>query len=209
MPDAPRMRTRTPADWENRYTSGDMPWDVGHPDPFLAEVFARHAPPEGPVAEIGCGTGTNAGWLAAQGREVVAVDLSPTAVAMARAKVGGAASIRVEQADFLADGLPGGPFAFVYDRGVFHVFDDEADRARFAARVAAQLLPDGLWHSLLGSTDGPPRDVGPPRRSVLDVGRAVEPALEILRLEAVDFDVIDRSAQAWLMVARKRRTWGG
>ena len=38
---------------------------------------------------IGCGTGSNARFLAERGWQVVAVDLSPTAIAMAAAQGGG------------------------------------------------------------------------------------------------------------------------
>lgn len=42
-------------------------------------------------------------------------------------------------------------------------------RERFASRVAELLAPTGIWHSLIGSTDGPPRDSGPPRHSAGEV----------------------------------------
>jgi hypothetical protein len=97
---------------------------------------------------------------------------------------------------------PEAPFHFVFDRGCFHVFDEEEERARFAARVAAILAPGGLWLSLIGSTEGPPREVGPPRRSVRDVARAIEPALEILELRGAEFR--DHGAMAWFCLARRR-----
>jgi hypothetical protein len=66
--------------------------------------------------------------------------------------------------DFLAGPSPIGLFNFVFDRGCFHLFDDSGERQPFAARVAAAMAPGGLWLSLIGSTEGPPREVGPPRR---------------------------------------------
>jgi hypothetical protein len=48
--------------------------------------------------------------------------------------------------------------------------------------VAGVLEPGGLWLATIGSTDGPPRTEGPPRRSARDVVQAVEPAFEILEL---------------------------
>lgn len=65
--------------------------------------------------------------------------------------------------DILVAPPPGGPFHFVFDRGCFHVFDEAGEREQFAAQVAAVLAPGGLWLSLIGSTEGPPREVGPPR----------------------------------------------
>lgn len=97
--------------------------------------------------------------------------------------------------------MPGGPFDFVFDRGCFHVFDEAPDRVRFAERVAAVLEPGGVWVSLIGSTEGPGRDVGPPRRSAREIADAIEPVLALEELSATLF--FERAA-AWLSVARRR-----
>jgi hypothetical protein len=99
---------------------------------------------------------------------------------------------------------PGGPFEFVFDRGCFHVFDDDSDRARFAQKVAAHLVEDGWWLSLIGSTEGAPRDEGPPRRSARDVMNAIEPSLEIVQLRSTEFTVCDEGLKSWLCLSRKR-----
>jgi hypothetical protein len=93
----------------------------------------------------------------------------------------------IDTMDFLAAAVPDGPFHFVFDRGCFHVFDEPAERAQFAERVAATLAPEGLWLSLIGSTEGPPREMGPPRRTAQEITRAIEPALEIVELRAAEF----------------------
>lgn len=185
--------------WDQHYQSGFTPWDTGRPEPaLLAEIAAGGLPP-GRALEIGCGTGTNARALAAAGWDVLGVDLAPTAIAQARA-AGGA---RFEVLDVLADAPPGGPYDLVFDRGCFHVFDDPADRDRFAARVAAALRPEGVWLSLVGSTEGGPRAGGPPRRSARDVADAIEPHLEVLSLRRHRFE--DSSdATAWILRARRR-----
>ena len=67
------------------------------------------------------------------------------------------------------------------------MFDEPDERQRFAAHVAAALGPGGLWLSLIGSTEGPARDVGPPRRSAREVTLAIEPALEIVELRSAEF----------------------
>ena len=123
---------------------------------------------------------------------------------MARAKPG-AEACRFEVSDLFADAIPGGPFGFVYDRGCFHTFDAPDVRARFAARVAESMTEGGLWHSLIGSTDGPPREEGPPRRCAAEIMTAVEPYFEVLELRQVFWDEGDHAeARAWVMVARRR-----
>jgi SAM-dependent methyltransferase len=194
-------------DWNDNYASGNLPWDTGEPDDQLVAFVRAGKVAPGPTLEVGAGTGTNARWLAQQGFDVLGVDLAPLAVAQARAKVPATATrCRFEVHDFLAD-PPAGSFAFVFDRGCFHVFDDAADRARFAARVAERLAPGGVWLSLIGSTEGPARDFGPPRRSARDIVTAIEPVLAIEELTAVAFVAsgpMPGPAASWRCVARVR-----
>jgi hypothetical protein len=82
------------------------------------------------------------------------------------------------------------------------VFDDAGERQQFAARVAAALAPGGLWLSLIGSTEGAPREVGPPRRSAREVIVAIEPSLEIVELRSAEFR--DHSVKAWFCLSRQR-----
>jgi len=192
-------------DWNERYVDGFLPWDTGRPADHLVDLVEGGAVPVGRALEVGCGTGTNALWLAGRGYDVVAVDLAPAAIDQARAKAAGAPRCRFEVLDFLAAEPPGGPFDLVFDRGCFHVFDDGDVRARFAARVAAALAPGGVWLSLIGSTEGAPRDVGPPRRSARDVMDAVEPALELVTLRSIEMEgPIGFLPKAWLSLARRR-----
>jgi len=192
-------------DWNAHYASGFMPWDSDEPDPALVATVEGGTISAGRTLEVGCGTGTNALWLAARGFDVLGVDVSPLAIDRARAKLGDAASAcRFEVCDFLTD-PPQGVFDFVLDRGCFHAFDAPEVRARFAALVAGVLAPGGLWLSLIGSTEGGSRDTGPPRRSARDIASAVEPALEIVELRAIHFDLhVEVPPAAWLCLSRVR-----
>lgn len=191
--------------WNERYASGDLPWDTGQPEALLVDFVTSGGVKPARTLEIGAGTGTNAVWLAERGFDVLGVDVSPLAVEQARAKMKDRdLRCRFATLDFLAAPVPYGPFHFVFDRGCFHVFDQSEERAHFARRVAAALVPGGLWLSLIGSTEGPPREVGPPRRSAREVAVAVEPALEILELRSAEFRSHD--AKAWFCLARQRTT---
>ena len=190
-------------DWNESYASGaPLPWDTGTPDPLLVEMIESRAIAPGRALEIGCGTGTNAIFLAQHGFDVLGVDVSPLAVDKARAKAQG--RCRFEVVDFLAATPTAGPFQFVFDRGCFHIFDEEGDRARFAQRVVAELVEGGLWLSLIGSTEGAPRDEGPPRRSARDVMSAIEPSLEIVQLRSTVFSGFEQQMKSWLCLSRKR-----
>jgi len=189
--------------WNDSYASGEpLPWDTGAPDPMLIAMIESRAIEPGRTLEVGCGTGTNAIYLAEHGFDVVGVDVAPVAIENARAKAH--RRCRFETVDFLNDGPPGGPFQFVFDRGCFHTFDEDHERARFAENVAGVLVTGGIWLSLIGSTEGTPRDVGPPRRSARDVMNAIEPALEILEFRSGEFGVCGEDLKAWLCLSRKR-----
>lgn len=194
-------------DWNERYVAGDTPWDTGDPDNHLVEFVRSGGQTRGAVLEVGCGTGTNALWLAGQGFTVLGTDVSSVAIETAQAKAANMdLHCRFERLDFLSDTVPGGPFDLVFDRGCWHLFDRHEERTQFAARVAALLAPAGRWLSLIGSTEGGERDWGPPRRTARDVVGAIEPTLEILDLRAVEFRArLPAPAAAWLCVSRQRR----
>ncbi len=189
--------------WNESYASGQLPWDTGQPERLLVEFVTSGAVAPGAALEVGAGTGTNAIWMAERGFDVVGVDVSPLAVERAQAKMKGRAlRCRFATWDFLGAPPPDRPFQFVFDRGCFHVFDEPGERQRFAAHVAEVLAPGGLWLSLIGSTEGLPRESGPPRRSACEVAIAVEPALEIVELRSAEF--LDNNAAAWFCLSRQR-----
>jgi len=193
-------------DWNERYLSGDTPWDTGEPNEYLVEYVSECLSGRGRALDVGCGTGTQSLWLAEQGFSVLGIDVSSVAVERARAKAAGRGlECRFETADFLRGGLREGTFDFVFDLGCLHLFDDADDRERFAARVGSVLAPGGRWLSLIGSTEGPDRDFGPPRRSARDVVGAVEPALRIAEFRAIELGGnLPEPVAAWLCVSGPR-----
>ena len=139
--------------WDERYEAGETPWDTGEPDEHLVEFLLSNPVKGGRALDVGCGTGTNALWLAGQGFTVLGVDISLAAIERARAKAGkGVPHCHFATADFLSDAISDGPFDLVFDRGCLHVFDKAEDRARFAQRVASLLKTQGKSQCLISST---------------------------------------------------------
>ncbi len=193
-------------DWDEHYASGHTPWDRDAPAPELVHQIEAGHLPRGRALDVGCGTGTSARYLASLDYDVVGIDVSRRAIerAVSVAPPPGV-SLEFRQLDFLGGERPGGRFDLVFDRGCFHVFDHADDQARFAAGVADCLADDGLWLSLLGSTEGPPRDHGPPRRSARDIVSAVEPVLEVVELRSIEVDSAPPTrVRGWLLLARRR-----
>lgn len=178
--------TDTDNKWDQLYQGGFKPWDTGRPDSHLISVVREKGIRKGCALEVGCGTGTNAIWLAQAGFAVTAIDVSPTALAQARAKAGAEACDFV-LGDFMEMPAPAAPFDFAFDLGCFHVFAEPEQRTRFAAQIAKFLTSDGLWLCVAGNADG--GQLGPPARSAFDIVLAVEPCFEILSLTATHLNL--------------------
>jgi SAM-dependent methyltransferase len=147
--------------WDASYEATPPPWDIGHPQPALADLFAAGAV-RGRVLDAGCGTGEHALLAAAGGFEATGVDVSARAIEMAREK----SSARKLPARFMVHSALeletlGEQFDTVLDCGLFHVFSDE-DRTRYVAELGAVLSASGRYFMLCFSehvpgTSGPRR----------------------------------------------------
>lgn len=71
--------------WNARYDEVGQRWS-GHANSSLVDVVSRL--PTGRVLDVGCGEGADAIWLARQGWDVTALDISEVAVARARVAAG-------------------------------------------------------------------------------------------------------------------------
>jgi SAM-dependent methyltransferase len=193
-------------DWNERYKTGNLPWDTNEADEHLVHLVATKTILPGKALDVGCGTGTNSLWLARQGFSVLGVDIAREAIDLANVKNNDKSlSCEFAYMDFLHDNSLAQSYDLVYDRGCFHSFDKEEERLLFARQVSRVLKTNGIWVSLIGSTEGAPREMGPPRRSANDVVKAIEPYLEILELRSVFFQAkLPVIPKAWLCIARKR-----
>jgi SAM-dependent methyltransferase len=194
--------------FQERYRSGDTPWDFGDPDFNLIKAVIDNPIPGCRALDVGCGTGDNVIWLAMKGFQVMGVDVSDIALDRAREK---AATAHVEcgfvLADFLKDSIAGAPFGFVFDRGCFHTFDSTRDKRRFVRSVADHLDEGGLWLTITGNADERGRKQGPPQLTATEIVQAVEPLFEVLSLTSSHFGSYDPNPpRAWTCLMRKRHS---
>ncbi|MHC5037910.1 MAG: class I SAM-dependent methyltransferase [Planctomycetota bacterium] len=119
--------------------------------------FDAHLPPEGPILEIGAGTGRYTAELARRGHPVTAVDLSKNVLAKCRERIAGEGleNVRIVVADArdLA-GIPEKDFASVLIMGPLYHLVVEEDR-KTALREACDRLREGgilfsAWISRMG-----------------------------------------------------------
>lgn len=186
MTSPPRPQTQSVDQWDDRYRQGDTPWDSGLVERELIRFVGEPGRVPGPALDLGCGTGTNAVYLAQRGYAVTAVDGSARALDAARQKAT-AAGVAVEfiEADLLAWPGPERAFPFVFDRGCYHCLRrvDAAAARRLLARAVA---PGGTLLILTGSADETVID-GPPRLTAAELVAELEPDFALVELRAVRF----------------------
>lgn len=196
--------------WDERYQAGKdaLPWDTGMAAPELVEYFNNLKSLPKRVLEIGCGTGTNAIWMAEKGSTVAATDISSTAIDVANAKAAAAhVDVDFQVSDIVAAcPVPEASMDFVFDRGVYHVMTPEQSRV-FVDRVAEALDKKGYWLCLAGNADElrDAAEEGPPQLKAMDLINNTEAKFELHKLERASFVLPNgRSHLAWKALFRKR-----
>src|SRR5262245_57667157 len=100
--------------WNQRYLEKQTPWDTNQPSSELQRVLQEYQIAPGRALDLGCGTGTNAVYLASRGFDVTGIDFAPTAIEAAKVRAASAGTnVRFLTGD--AFKLPdlGPPFDFI------------------------------------------------------------------------------------------------
>ncbi|OIJ89973.1 class I SAM-dependent methyltransferase [Streptomyces colonosanans] len=144
---------------EDYYRDGKPPWDSGVTPPELVALMeGPDALTPGHVLELGCGTGTNAVYLARHGWRVAAIDLIDRAVRQAREKADAAGvdvTVLCGDATRLDEvGVPG-PYDLFFDLSCYcgippHRRDDYAAGLTKRAAPGARLLMFGYGPEAFG-----------------------------------------------------------
>jgi SAM-dependent methyltransferase len=129
------------------YRVGFTPWDTGTIPPQLSALIEGDRPLEPARAlDIGCGTGTQAVYLAQHGWRVTGVEMLDQPLKRARARAA-AAGVEVDFVKGDATRLGGAGlkpgFAFLLDRGCFHSLTDEG-RAGYVDGVTVLAAPGAV-----------------------------------------------------------------
>ena len=177
------------AHWEGVYRTkraDEVSWFTSHLDTSMALIQRTGVSADGPIIDVGGGASTLADDLLAAGyRDVTVLDLSASALDIARARLGR----RAPEVTWLAEDvtrthLPREHFALWHDRAVFHFLIDPGDRDRYVAQVRHAVAPGG---HIIVATFGPE---GPQRCSGLPTARYDAPALHAVFGD--DFEMVDR-----------------
>ena len=145
--------------WEERYQTGDMPWEKGDPSPGLVDFLNAH--PELPRATVcvpGCGTGHDVRAWAAAGFKVFGFDIAPSAVRLATQQTREAGlTAQFQLLDFLSEPPPA-QFDWIFEHTLFCAIQPE-QRDAYVQSVLRWLNPNGQYlavNYLIPDCDGPP-----------------------------------------------------
>ena len=148
------------AHWDNIYTTKDaqsVSWYRPHLDQSLALLSGLGIGLDARILDVGGGASTLVDDLLAQGfRHVTVLDIAPSALATAQARLGDAARrVAWLQADATQVTLPPASVDVWHDRAVFHFLTDAMDRARYVERLRLALCVGGYAIIATFAPDGP------------------------------------------------------
>ena len=112
---------------------------------------------DAPIIDVGGGASVLVDELLGAGyRDLTVLDLAGSALATARARLGGSAdAVRWIEADVRTAALPAAHYALWHDRAVFHFLTDAADRAAYVSQVRRAVRPGGHVLVATFAEDGP------------------------------------------------------
>lgn len=145
--------------WEERYQSGDMPWEKGSASPGLIDFIAANPTLErGTVLVPGCGTGHDVRIWAKAEFKVRGMDIAPSAIRLSQERTA-AAGLEAEfiQGDFLR-GEADRQFDWLFEHTLFCAIQPQ-DRDLYVKAVSRWLKPGGNYLGVfyfIDEPDGPP-----------------------------------------------------
>jgi 2-heptyl-1-hydroxyquinolin-4(1H)-one methyltransferase len=139
------------------------PWSIGEPQPELAALIDE-GKFHGDVLDVGCGEAAISLYLAERGYTTVGLDLSPTAIELARAEAAkrGLTNATFEVADISSFTGYDGRFGTIVDSTLFHSIPVEA-REGYQQSIVRAAAPGASYFALVfdraGLPEGPANPV--------------------------------------------------
>ena len=138
--------------FDTLYRLGRPVWDTPPPQELCDAIEGPNALPPGHALDVGCGTGTNAIYLANHGWHVAAVDFSAAAIRKARADARGITNATFIEGDVTRLSHLGisAPIDLVIDMGTYHALPESAKPAYVAelAKVMVPGTPLMMWEGI-------------------------------------------------------------
>ncbi len=135
-------------EWDTYYRElplEELGWELGKPRPILVEYIESGATKKGEALDVCCGAGTNTIYMAKKGFNTTAVDISKTAIKIAKERaVQANVNINFLIESFVDLSFRDERFDFIFDMGCFHHVEVE-ERTRFIYGVQRVLKNGGVY----------------------------------------------------------------
>ena len=142
------MCSRHDRGWDEIYHRKNhkaLPWELGKPRDGLVNIVEKMIITPSRALDLCCGLGTNPIYLAKQGFEVTALDISDKAVEIAKKKsIKEGVEIFFLVSDFLHLPLLRENFNFIFDFGCFHHIKPQ-NRTNFIQQIYRVLKSNGVF----------------------------------------------------------------
>lgn len=153
--------------WDRTYatkSAARVSWYQPHADLSLQLIRSTGVPLDASLIDVGGGASTLVDDLLDDGYSSITVlDLSATALAVAKARLGErAATVCWIEADITRVTLPRNAYGLWHDRAVFHFLTSEAERSAYVAAVRRAVRPGGHVIVATFAEDGPEQCSGLP-----------------------------------------------
>ena len=199
IPAFPRLDPATPAFWDVRFAAQFTPWDRGTIPDNLRQLLVSPSQARRNTLIPGCGAAREVGAFADAGWPVIAIDFSPTAVAIAQARLGDRAHL-VRHGDFFDVGLTHDGFDMIYECAFMCALPPPL-RAAWAAQVGRILPPGGILAGYFffgAAPSGPPFGI---RRE--ELAALLAPNFTLREdLEPTDSIPVFRGLERWMVWQR-------
>ena len=184
--------------WESRYRDHTTPWDAGKVPDALRD-YTKRIKSGSRILIPGCGSAYEAGYLAENGFDVLAIDFSPAAVELAKKNLSRFGDI-VRLADFFEFDY-GKPYEVIYERAFLCALPPRM-WPQYAPRMAQLLRPGG---ELAGFFFFRETEKGPPFGTTPEALHALlDPHFELVEDRVVTDSIpVFQDAERW-QVWRKR-----
>ena len=153
------MNSGRKAHWEQVYQDkeeGQTSWFQPRPETSLRLIASTGEPADAPFIDVGGGVSRLVDHLLDQDWSNLSVlDISPSALAQAQARLGERATqINWLETDLLEAGLQG-PYRIWHDRAVFHFLTEAEDQAQYLHQLKHALEPGGHLIIATFAPEGP------------------------------------------------------
>lgn len=189
-------------DWEKVYEDKATPWDVYEPEDALVKLIKDGFVKPCRVLEIGCGHGNDAIFLAKNGFDVSAIDISKKAIETAKRRAKKANA----KCKFLIEDITklkslSGNFDFVYDRACFH-FIPKDKRDNYLKNLKKLLIRDGWFVLIVSSDKETPK--GPYQFSKKDINQIFGKDFDIKEIRMITLKQHKEKPKPYLCIMKRK-----